>query len=604
MSMLYGSGSDDAPYRELKFERAVEGEVNFLVDRKSGFNHSSTFETLNRYFTDEFLTKYAFDVSYKGGRGSTMLFALPYENAVLMYGPKKDPTLVNQHSVVHSNPNEIPSSLKVSHVSRSGASLKSASFPPASSANQPEKVVSKAAGHPQRVSTLGVDNNDLESTPSYYILCLRPYMRGGLIGKVMKDKYLRFSETALRARNEFCLLQRLYKMGLPVPRPLIAREQIGFMFVKNAILIEQIPNTSNLAELMIKDEISIDHLLAVGTTLKRFFTREVMHTDLNIRNILIDDNNKCFIIDFDKCYIKDDFSTDDCERMLARLERSFKKELTSLLSDEKDAQKIAKLAQSLIEPIRNAALGIEVEDPSELLLPTLSKKDETSGEGDTGVDFSNKESHHKSQNEKALDADKVKECSADSDTAVSNNADYKKEAAYVATDSLKAVDSSYEEKDTNSCSNKDSASAKTDESSVKDNHQSDDYILDHDKLSLDNANLSDESSKNSSDDFNAQEKTTASLKKAVLPKSTESSAFNESNKDDSQKESSKNDEFDSLDKKEPNEDKDGDTDSISLSQNATSQENDEMLADNDFDNKKANRKSSKIPRGLRKNKKS
>lgn len=51
----------------------------------------------------------------------------------------------------------------------------------------------------------------------------------------------------------------------------------------------------------------------------------VNHTDLNIHNILIDDKDKVWIIDFDKCRKQEhgDWKKQNLERLL----RSFKKEL-------------------------------------------------------------------------------------------------------------------------------------------------------------------------------------------------------------------------------------------------------------------------------------
>lgn len=53
---------------------------------------------------------------------------------------------------------------------------------------------------------------------------------------------------------------------------------------------------------------------------------QVNHTDLNIHNILIDDNDKVWIIDFDKCYQQkgDDWKKGNWDR----LKRSFVKEVT------------------------------------------------------------------------------------------------------------------------------------------------------------------------------------------------------------------------------------------------------------------------------------
>lgn len=53
----------------------------------------------------------------------------------------------------------------------------------------------------------------------------------------------------------------------------------------------------------------------------------VNHTDLNIHNILIDDKDRVWIIDFDKCRFET--SGDWKHQNLDRLKRSFEKELKS-----------------------------------------------------------------------------------------------------------------------------------------------------------------------------------------------------------------------------------------------------------------------------------
>lgn len=51
---------------------------------------------------------------------------------------------------------------------------------------------------------------------------------------------------------------------------------------------------------------------------------QVNHTDLNIHNILVDNNSVVWLIDFDKCGVKEGDSWK--ESNLSRLKRSFYKE--------------------------------------------------------------------------------------------------------------------------------------------------------------------------------------------------------------------------------------------------------------------------------------
>ena len=135
---------------------------------------------------------------------------------------------------------------------------------------------------------------------------LRHYYRGGLWGKLNKDRY-RFSdlETA-RSFSEFHLLQRLYEAGLPMPKPIAARIQKGKLGIcyQADILTEKIENARKLHDL------------------------QICHTDLNAHNILLqqtEQGQKCWLIDFDKCGEKSgDFWK---VQNLNRLKRSFEKEV-------------------------------------------------------------------------------------------------------------------------------------------------------------------------------------------------------------------------------------------------------------------------------------
>ena len=62
-------------------------------------------------------------------------------------------------------------------------------------------------------------------------------------------------------------------------------------------------------------------------TIKKFFDNNILHTDLNIRNILLNEDSSVYIIDFDKCFIKP-MKKEDKEKIVNRLLRSFIKEKT------------------------------------------------------------------------------------------------------------------------------------------------------------------------------------------------------------------------------------------------------------------------------------
>lgn len=157
-------------------------------------------------------------------------------------------------------------------------------------------------------------------------LVLRQYLRGGLWGKLMHDKFFFIAHDAHRAFDEFALLRRLKDQGLPVPEPVAAKEEKIGLFLRNYIIIRQIKNCADLSYVIKNRHLSSNEFIKIGRTLKRFFAAGVLHTDLNIRNILLSDKGDVYVIDFDKCKMTA-LTRQDKEAMLARLLRSFKKEV-------------------------------------------------------------------------------------------------------------------------------------------------------------------------------------------------------------------------------------------------------------------------------------
>lgn len=153
---------------------------------------------------------------------------------------------------------------------------------------------------------------------------MRHFRRGGLLGRILKDGFFVFEPHAHRAFDEFRLLEEMRSQGLPVPEPLLAREKnIGGMIVQD-ILISRI-HARDLSFVLRERSLSKTELLRLGSVIKAFFDGGIEHTDLNIRNILLDDEGRFFIIDFDKCFK----SHPDAARrrgIVDRLHRSFLKE--------------------------------------------------------------------------------------------------------------------------------------------------------------------------------------------------------------------------------------------------------------------------------------
>ncbi len=156
-------------------------------------------------------------------------------------------------------------------------------------------------------------------------LVTRHYRRGGLFGKIVKDRFFKWETQCRRAQEEFWLLSYMLAQGLPVPAPVLARQRDGFLSCVNDIVITALEGCSDLAAIMRERELTDEEFCSIGQTVRVFFEAGILHTDLNIRNILLDGTGKVYLIDFDKCTKK---SMDKAvrEQVTARLCRSFLKE--------------------------------------------------------------------------------------------------------------------------------------------------------------------------------------------------------------------------------------------------------------------------------------
>jgi 3-deoxy-D-manno-octulosonic acid kinase len=155
-------------------------------------------------------------------------------------------------------------------------------------------------------------------------MVLRHYWRGGMVGWVIKDRYLREPVAQSRAMREFTLLGWMHDQGLPVPRPIAARHVPAGLFYRADLLMERIPDTRPLADLLTDGALPQGLWHAIGALIARMHGLGVDHSDLNCRNILLDGAGKPWLIDFDKCARRP--AGPWAQANIDRLERSLRKE--------------------------------------------------------------------------------------------------------------------------------------------------------------------------------------------------------------------------------------------------------------------------------------
>lgn len=167
---------------------------------------------------------------------------------------------------------------------------------------------------------------------TYFIKCeehnwvLRHYYRGGMIGKLIHDTYLFTGINNTRAIKEHILLSQLAQWQLPAPRPVACRIRRSGLGYQADIISERINNAEDLYTRLLREPVSHELWQRIGETIAAFHRKGVYHHDLNIHNILLDDNEQVWVIDFDQGEIR---SGDNWQQgNIARLLRSFHKEKT------------------------------------------------------------------------------------------------------------------------------------------------------------------------------------------------------------------------------------------------------------------------------------
>jgi 3-deoxy-D-manno-octulosonic acid kinase len=152
---------------------------------------------------------------------------------------------------------------------------------------------------------------------------LRHFRRGGLIGRIVSDSYLWLGEEATRAFREWRLLSELRRMELPVPRPAAARYSRSGLTYRADMLTALIPDVMSLSERLASTHIPEDFWQMLGTGIALFHKAGVCHADLNAYNVQLGQDDKLWLIDFDRGRLRQPGTWQ--QKNLARLRRSLRK---------------------------------------------------------------------------------------------------------------------------------------------------------------------------------------------------------------------------------------------------------------------------------------
>lgn len=151
---------------------------------------------------------------------------------------------------------------------------------------------------------------------------LRHYRRGGLPSRLSRDCYLWFGLERSRAWREWHLLATLQSRGLPVPRPVAVRVVRNGLCYTADIVTARIPGRS-LGQLLSREAAEPATWQAIGACIRRFHDAGVCHADLNAHNILVDEQGRVYLIDFDRGSLRSPGKWRQAN--LERLQRSLRK---------------------------------------------------------------------------------------------------------------------------------------------------------------------------------------------------------------------------------------------------------------------------------------
>ena len=155
------------------------------------------------------------------------------------------------------------------------------------------------------------------------------YLRGGLVSKLIFDRYLWLNLELTRSFIEFRALEEMSQLGLPVPRPIAARVKRRGVSYTADLITEKLDNTKTLGDCLYDQSVSEQIFSTIGETIANFHATGCYHPDLNVENILIDESQKVFLLDFDRWKRKEESKRLGVSN-IERLKSSIRKRLGSM----------------------------------------------------------------------------------------------------------------------------------------------------------------------------------------------------------------------------------------------------------------------------------
>jgi 3-deoxy-D-manno-octulosonic acid kinase len=161
---------------------------------------------------------------------------------------------------------------------------------------------------------------------------IKYYRRGGAIRYLIKKRYLKCGKT--RCQIEYELLQKVRRLGINAPEP-VAFAYRGRLFYQCWLVTREIRDHQTLVQISRSNE---EHarmaMKAVVKQVSILIKNKILHADLHPGNVIVDNQNQVYLLDFDKGGVFPGDKNTLRTRYLRRWNRAIKKHgLPEMLSE-------------------------------------------------------------------------------------------------------------------------------------------------------------------------------------------------------------------------------------------------------------------------------
>jgi len=150
---------------------------------------------------------------------------------------------------------------------------------------------------------------------------VKHYVRGGLLRRIVQTQHVRTSKVS-RSELEFEMLNLVRKFGVRAPEPIGFATTSGILY-RAWLVMQEVPAAQSLARISVTNEDLVREVTAELIRQMQILIRHnIFHLDLHPGNVLVDNEQNVWLIDFDKAAHSSLSSRDLRELYLRRWRRA------------------------------------------------------------------------------------------------------------------------------------------------------------------------------------------------------------------------------------------------------------------------------------------